>query len=86
MRGASYRRRYWSVLWVQDNLLDGKVRQLVFDHEIANGPVLFDTRAKARKYRDSRYGYIRAREDLKREPHGWKLPRVVRVQATYVTV
>jgi hypothetical protein len=48
--------------------------------------VMFRSRSEARKYRDKSYGYIRKRIDLKQEPHGWKLPRVVRIRAIYEAV
>lgn len=68
----------WAILWVQNNRLDGK--RAFFVGEPKRGmTMLFRTRAEARKYRDARYGYIRDREDLKHEPHGWKLPQVVKV-------
>jgi hypothetical protein len=84
----AYRRNYWGILWRSDNMLDGKRQHLVFGsfyEPKGPGPTLFLTRAEAREFRDKHYGYIRTREDLKREPHGWKLPRVVRVRATYAT-
>jgi len=40
---------------------------------------VFRTRAEARVYRDERFGCIRNRPDLKAEPHGWKMPQVVKV-------
>jgi hypothetical protein len=81
-----YREKYWGILWKSDNQLDGKTEHFIFGsfyEPRGPGPSLFKTRAEARAFRDKHYGYIRTREDLKREPHGWKLPRVVRVSATY---
>ena len=86
MRKRAYVGTYWGVLWRSENLLDGKVEQLVFASERQLGPALFRTRDSARRYRDKHYGYIRDRADLQKEPHGWKLPRVVRVRATYEPV
>jgi hypothetical protein len=43
-------------------------------------PALFPTRRLARRFRDERYGYIKHREDLRREPYGWRLPVPFRVQ------
>lgn len=85
----SYRQTYWGVLWLSTNLLDGNNEHLIFDRLHENrgpGPSLFKTRSEARKFRDKHFGYIRTRPDLKAEPHGWKLPRVVRVKATYAVV
>ena len=64
---------WWALKWVSENNLDGRREHIM----LRDG--LFPTRAKARAYRDERYGYIREREDLRREPHGWRLPKAVRV-------
>jgi hypothetical protein len=40
---------------------------------------LFHTRREARLYIDEKFGYIRRRIDLRVEPHGWRMPRAVRV-------
>ncbi len=69
----------WGLLWVSDCRLDGRSEHLIHD---AGFPVLFRTRREARAYRDDRYGYIRGRHDLKAEPHGWMLPRAVKVKVS----
>jgi hypothetical protein len=43
-------------------------------------PVLFRTRADARKWIENNFGYIRTREDLKIAPHWWKMPIAVKVR------
>lgn len=43
-------------------------------------PCLFMTRREAREYIKCRYGYIKHRKDLRIEPHGWRLPKPVRVE------
>jgi hypothetical protein len=40
--------------------------------------MLFHSREAARKYLDIHYGYFRNRPDLRREPFGWRIPKVVR--------
>ena len=77
---------YWGVLWRSSNTLDGKREYFLYDADRGPGPVMFRSRSEARAYRDKEYGYIRKRIDLKLEPHGWKLPRVVRVRANYEVV
>lgn len=68
----------WAILWRSDCRLDGKVRS--FMGEPTRGmSLLFRTRTEARAYRDKHWGYIKTRPDLKAEPHGWKLPQVVKV-------
>jgi hypothetical protein len=48
-------------------------------------PVLFRTRAEARRWIEANHGYIRRRPDLQREPHGWRMPIAVRVEVTTAT-
>jgi len=67
----------WGLLWRSDNRLDGKTRQFMSEKGSA---LHFRTRAEARAYRDKHYGYIRDRRDLQEEPHGWKIPQVVRIK------
>jgi hypothetical protein len=67
----------WGLEWRSENRLDGKRRHLVMDNLM---PALFTTRRAARAFRDKRYGYIAKAPDLRAEPHGWQLPRVVRVE------
>ena len=43
---------------------------------------LFDTRAEARVAQQKHYGYLHHRPDLRRAPHFWRSPRVVRVRVT----
>jgi hypothetical protein len=77
-------RTYWGIVWRSENKLEGKKEFLVYDRERQRcGPALFETRREARRVCDEHYGYIRERRDLGREPHGWKMPRVVRVTAIY---
>jgi hypothetical protein len=45
---------------------------------------LFRTRHDCRAFIEERYGYIRTRSDLRREPHGWMVPRAVRVEVRRV--
>lgn len=67
----------WGLLWYSRNRLDGVTRYLLY----ANGlPLLFRTRQEARRWRDENYGYIRDREDLRAEPHGWRLPAPIKVE------
>ena len=72
----------WGLVWRSDNRLNGRTRYLIWD---CGRPLLFNTRWEARHYRDEVYGYIRSRPDLQAEPHGWKIPAVVRATVTFET-
>jgi len=74
----------WGVEWHSQNALDGVSRHLMFMEP--NRPALFGTRREAREWISEKYGYIRLRRDLREEPHGWRLPRAVRVQLTFSIV
>jgi hypothetical protein len=73
------RRICWAVLSRSINRLDGdrSYFQGVTDHPTRT--LLFETRAEARRCVKERWGYIVRRPDLRCEPHGWRMPRVVRV-------
>ena len=66
----------WAVKWISDNRLSGHIEHFLHTPE---GWKVFRTRAEARAYRNEHYGYIKNRPDLRAEPHGWKMPRVVKV-------
>ena len=79
----------WAVKWRSQNHLDGKTEYLMgrFGWQVESVPgyvagyttAVFKTRQDAREFIRKRYGYIRERPDLRREPHGWKTPVPVRV-------
>lgn len=71
----------WAVEWRSRNRLDGKNWHLQWHPEPGPGTYrLFRTRREAREYIEFRYGYIRTRTDLQREPFGWGMPQAVRVE------
>ena len=68
----------WGVRWESRCRLDGHTTFLV-RHLGTRLPVLFLTRAEARAWIDDVYGYIKLRPDIRAEPHGWRMPKAVRV-------
>lgn len=72
------KRKLWAILWNSKNSLDGRQNYMMWDY--GPTPLLFKTRREAREYRNEKWGYIRDRKDLRREPHGWRLPKIVRVE------
>lgn len=66
----------WAVEWHSVNRIDGDRREWLW-----NGvpPLLFLTRQEAREWIRERYGYISGRDDLQQEPHGWRMPKAVKV-------
>ena len=69
----------WAAKWSQTNQLDGHQEHLVLWSWRTALPALFKTRAECRAWIEEHYGYIRGREDLRREPHCWRVPQAVRV-------
>lgn len=67
----------WGLQWYSRNRLDGESRYLLWDGPTI--PLLYRTRREARLDALRRYGYIKTRVDLRTEPHGWRLPRPIRV-------
>jgi hypothetical protein len=78
----SAKRRVWGLKWASDNRLDGRQEHIInyWRGEQACIPALFVTRREARAYVEKEYGYIRRRADLQSEPHGWRVPQVVRLE------
>lgn len=66
----------WALLWRSCNKLDGRREHIVYKNCL---PALFRTREQARRFAAQEYGYIRRRKDLRTEPHGWRIPKPVRV-------
>jgi len=42
-------------------------------------PLLFQTRREAREHIETEYGYIKTRDDLRKPPHNWRLPKAVKL-------
>lgn len=74
----------WAVKWRSGpNNVDGKVSEHFIPRIPGDVPsIVFDTRRAARAWAKERYGYIAARRDLRRYPHDWRSPVVVRVTIT----
>lgn len=66
----------WGLEWFSETKLDGTTHHLIFEN---CRPVFFDSRHEARKYANEKYGYIKSRKDLRVEPHGWRMPKPVRI-------
>ena len=71
----------WAVQWHSENRLDGLQRYFLWENY---QPVLFLTRSEARAWIKAKLGYIAKREDLRREPHGWRVPKAIRVRVELV--
>lgn len=68
--------RKWGLLWHSKNRTDGLQEHLLWE----NGNVpMFQTRHEARQFSHKKYGYILTRPDLRQEPHGWRMPRPVKI-------
>jgi len=73
----------WAVQWRSRNRMDGESRHFIWE----NGkPLLFRTQREARERIKAEWGYIAHRPDLRAEPHGWRLPRAVRVRVILAPV
>lgn len=66
----------WGLEWFSENEKDGVTRHLLFKSYF---PVMFLTRKETREFANKEYGYIKTRKDLRQEPHGWRIPRPVKI-------
>jgi hypothetical protein len=71
----------WAIEWHSHNRLDGDNKHIIYQNYL---PVLFRTRKAARLFIKEKYGYIKDRPDLKREPHGWRMPTAIKVKIVKV--
>jgi hypothetical protein len=67
----------WGLFLDKTNKLDGRTAHLIYENRL---PVLFRTRREAREYANKRFGYIKTRPDLRREPFCDRMPKPVRVR------
>lgn len=68
----------WAILSRSKNRLDGAREYLIRDPS-TRAPLLRNTKREAGEWIEEHYGYLRNRPDLRAEPHGWRMPRPVRV-------
>jgi len=76
----------WAIKRESNNQLDGHRVSLLGGARFGRPPewrgytiMVFKTRAEARVHIREHYGYMAKRPDLRREPHGWKAPKPVKV-------
>ena len=68
----------WAVKWRSKNQRDGENAHLL--REPVGFVKQFRTRSAARTWMLENHVYIKIRPDLQAEPHGWRLPEVVRIE------
>ena len=81
----------WGILWRSENRLDGS-RERLFESVAKDGDfrpageaqttMTFRTKREAAAFIKQQFGYIAERPDLRSGPHGWKMPRPVKVRIT----
>ena len=64
----------WAVVWHQL----GHPDHVLF--KSGESPMIYRTRRRAQAAMRLSYGYIATRKDLRRAPHHWRLPRIVKVR------
>jgi hypothetical protein len=69
----------WAALWWQRGGLSGDSEHLLNEGCL---PKLFRTRRECRSWINRRYGYIKNSQHLRKYPHGWRLPKPVKVSIT----
>ncbi len=85
----------WALIDSAENRLDGRREGLAgvwpwrpdWHKRLAgHGVAIYHTRAEARAAARAHNEWLAGRDDLQREPHGWKPRRVVKVRVTVETV
>lgn len=67
----------WAALWHSKNKLEGVCEHIIFEECM---PKLFIRKKDAMEFIKVRFGYIAKRKDLRAEPHGWRMPKPVKVK------
>jgi hypothetical protein len=67
----------WAAQWRSKNKLDGERSYIMRDRCL---PKLFYTKKECSDWIVDNYGYIAKRKDLRNEPHGWRMPKPVKVK------
>ena len=67
----------WAVKWSSKNKLYGYQEHFMYDRCC---PLLFTSRAAAKTYVNDVWGYLRNRPELRKEPHGWRMPKPIKVR------
>jgi hypothetical protein len=68
----------WAAEWHSHNKLDGDQRWLMCK-PVPPYVMLWKTRRECAAWIHETHGYIASRHDLRVEPHGWRMPRPVKV-------
>ncbi len=67
----------WAALWCGK----GQTEHIINENCL---PKLFRTKQECRLWIKEKYGYIKYRKDLREYPHGWRLPKPVKVEAKQI--
>lgn len=80
MHAPARTHKRWAIRWESGpNSIDGERAYFV------GGPsLLFKTKRECCEYIQDHWGYIRKRPDLHRFPHGWRMPKAVRVTVVVI--
>lgn len=65
----------WAAEWYSYTVME-ESKHLIHENGL---PVLFRTKRESAAYIKERYGYIATRKDLRAEPHGWRMPKPIKV-------
>lgn len=71
----------WGAMWYSKNKLNGIRKHIIFENCL---PKLFVTKKEANNFIKEKYGYIANSPDLKKEPHGWRMPKAVRMKISII--
>jgi len=66
----------WGLQWKSKNEIDGETKHIIHENLL---PLLFKRKHQATIYARKRYGYIAKRKDLRADPHGWRMPKPVKL-------
>jgi len=69
------KRNLWAAQWYSSNA-QGVDMHIIRENGI---PPLFVTKKECNEWIKERFGYIATRSDLRKAPHGWRMPTPIKV-------
>mgnify|MGYP001618532799 FL=1 len=76
IKQEKFYRPKWGLLWHSQNRLDGVREHLLYKDGM---PLVFPKRDAARAYAQTYFRDLKTRRDLRMEPHGYRMPRLVKL-------
>lgn len=69
----------WGIIRITKGGIDGDTERLMYSN-YRDGWLIFRTKRECKEYIDEHWSYMKTRRDLRVYPHGWRLPKPVKIE------